>query len=181
MSQRIPLDVIDIPQPCPARWEDMTGDRNMRHCQLCKTHVYNLSEMTRREAEALIEKHEGHLCARFYRRTDGTIITRRCPRAVRRAAAWTWGKIAASVVLFCSLVFASLAVARGRSPQTIDTAELRVKVEQLKHHEPVRSIMRYFKPAATTGTPRAMGMMAPAKKPTPKPGPITGMIDPRKQ
>src|SRR5260370_15414772 len=45
--------------------------------------VYNLSEMTRREAEALVREKEGQLCARLYRRADGTILTSNCPAGLR--------------------------------------------------------------------------------------------------
>jgi len=40
--------------------------------------VFNLSEMTRPEAEALIVEKNGQLCARYYKRNDGTIITSDC-------------------------------------------------------------------------------------------------------
>ena len=64
-------------------WEQMTGDDRVRHCQECKLNVYNLSEMTRRDAERLITRNEGRLCVRFYRRADGTTLTRDCPRGLR--------------------------------------------------------------------------------------------------
>ncbi|HEX7289229.1 MAG TPA: carboxypeptidase-like regulatory domain-containing protein [Candidatus Angelobacter sp.] len=61
----------------------MAGDERVRFCSECTLNVYNLSEMTRREAEQLIATHEGRLCVRFYRRADGTIITQNCPRGLR--------------------------------------------------------------------------------------------------
>src|SRR5258708_12517759 len=39
--------------------------------------------MTRREAEALLREKEGQLCARLYRRADGTILTSNCPAGLR--------------------------------------------------------------------------------------------------
>jgi hypothetical protein len=39
--------------------------------------------MTRREAEALLRETEGRLCARLYRRADGTILTENCPVGLR--------------------------------------------------------------------------------------------------
>jgi len=45
--------------------------------------VYNLSDMTRAEAEALVTKAEGRLCIRYYQRKDGTVLTRDCPTGVR--------------------------------------------------------------------------------------------------
>ncbi|HEY6309164.1 MAG TPA: carboxypeptidase-like regulatory domain-containing protein [Candidatus Angelobacter sp.] len=61
----------------------MNGHDRVRHCAECKLNVYNLSDMTRAEADRLIANREGRLCIRFYRRSDGTIITRDCPRGLQ--------------------------------------------------------------------------------------------------
>jgi hypothetical protein len=82
-----PLDNIRVAAPCPADWDRMIGSDRVRYCGQCKLNVYNLSEMSRREAEALIEQTEGRLCVRFYRRADGTVLNRNCPvglRAIKR-------------------------------------------------------------------------------------------------
>jgi Carboxypeptidase regulatory-like domain len=79
----VALENVRIASPCPTNWESMTGDERVRFCAECKLNVYNLSDMTRREAEQLITTHEGRLCVRFYRRPDGTIITQNCPRGLR--------------------------------------------------------------------------------------------------
>src|SRR5215472_2919723 len=60
------LENIHVAAPCPADWTQMSGDDRVRHCSECNLNVYNLSEMTRAEAERLILSHEGRLCARFY-------------------------------------------------------------------------------------------------------------------
>jgi len=72
------LDNIRIASPCRADWNAMTGDDHARHCNQCDKQVFNLSEMTRPEAEALIVEKNGQLCARYYKRHDGTIITSDC-------------------------------------------------------------------------------------------------------
>lgn len=72
------LDNIRVASPCTAEWSAMTGDERTRHCNKCEKQVFNLSEMTRAEAEALILEKHGDLCARYYRRHDGTIITSDC-------------------------------------------------------------------------------------------------------
>jgi hypothetical protein len=72
------LDNIRVASPCTADWTQMTGDERTRHCTKCEKQVFNLSEMTRAEAEALILEKHGDLCARYYRRHDGTIITSDC-------------------------------------------------------------------------------------------------------
>lgn len=41
--------------------------------------IYNLSPMSRRDAERLLQDTEGRVCTHFYRRNDGTILTSDCP------------------------------------------------------------------------------------------------------
>jgi len=74
-----PLDNIRIASPCSADWEGMFGSDRKRFCGDCKLNVYNLSNMSRQEAENLILSSEGRLCVRFFRRSDGTILTKNCP------------------------------------------------------------------------------------------------------
>jgi len=61
----------------------MPGTDQVRHCGECNKNVYNLSAMTRREAEEVLRQTEGRLCARLYRRADGTILTENCPAGLR--------------------------------------------------------------------------------------------------
>lgn len=89
------LDQIKIASPCSADWDRMEGDDRVRFCGECKKNVFNLSEMTRRDAEALLKETNGNLCARIYRRTDGTVLTEDCPvglqtniARVRRRIGW---------------------------------------------------------------------------------------------
>jgi hypothetical protein len=82
---RLPvLDNIRVASPCSADWAKMTGDERTRHCGDCKKNVYNLSDMTRDEAEALIVAKEGRLCVRYFQRTDGTILLKDCSVGVSR-------------------------------------------------------------------------------------------------
>ncbi len=84
------IDVIEIASPCHVAWEQMPGSASVRHCQQCNLNVYNLSGMNRDEATKLIADHEGRLCVRFYRRADGSLLTKDCPiglTAVRRRLA----------------------------------------------------------------------------------------------
>jgi len=86
------LDAIDVAAPCTQSWDAMIGDARSRFCGSCRLHVYDLSAMTRDEAETLVvsRKQAGeHLCVRFVRRADGTVVTDDCGpirRAVRRRA-----------------------------------------------------------------------------------------------
>ena len=82
-----PLEHVRVAAPRSADWNRMRGDNRVRFCDRCNLNVYNLSEMSQRDAEALIRRTEGRLCVRFYRRTDGTILTDNCPvglRAIKR-------------------------------------------------------------------------------------------------
>ena len=78
------LDDIEITSPCTESWGKMNGDERARHCLKCDLNVYNISEMTRDEAAELIRRTEGRLCARIWRRPDGTVMTRDCPLPARR-------------------------------------------------------------------------------------------------
>lgn len=78
-KQIIPLDDVRIASPCSSSWEEMTGNDSVRFCGECSLNVYNLSEMTRAEAESVLEGAGERLCVRIYQRSDGTVITRDCP------------------------------------------------------------------------------------------------------
>lgn len=73
-----PLEKIKLAAPCQAEWKWMYGNDRVRFCGQCSQNVYNLSAMSREHAEDLIRRTEGRLCVRFYRRKDGTILTRNC-------------------------------------------------------------------------------------------------------
>lgn len=69
---------LEIASPCTVPWENMRGGDNIRFCGKCRLNVYNLSGMSRREAEAAVGRREGRVCVRFYRRPDGTVLTKEC-------------------------------------------------------------------------------------------------------
>lgn len=102
-----PLDNIRIASPCPASWDEMRGDERKRFCSQCSLNVYNLSGMTRDEAENLLLMSEGRVCVRFYRRADGTVLTEDCPvgwRAVKRRVS----RAATALVSLCAGIFAGI-------------------------------------------------------------------------
>jgi hypothetical protein len=82
---------IRIASPCSEKWEDMSGDARARHCAQCKLNVFNIAELTEVEVRSLLSNREGRVCARIYRRADGTVLTKDCPTGVallrRRALA----------------------------------------------------------------------------------------------
>jgi len=80
-------------------------DERVRFCSQCNLNVYNLSGMSRREAEALVMKTEGRLCVRFYRKADGSILTQNCPvglKAIKRRVAWVAQFVLGMVLSFVS-------------------------------------------------------------------------------
>ncbi len=81
------LNNLRVASPCDASWDEMRGSDKVRHCNQCRLNVYNLSAMSRGEAEQTIIEHEGRLCVRYFQREDGTVLTKDCPvgfAAVRR-------------------------------------------------------------------------------------------------
>lgn len=132
------LDRVRVAAPCSADWAEMRGDERVRFCERCSLNVYNLSAMTRREAERVVVRSEGRLCVRFYRRADGTTLTRNCPvglRALKRRASRVTSAVAAATFSFLT--------GWGLAPQTkkIDaattTAVIQVDAASAADREPV--------------------------------------------
>jgi len=132
-----PLDNIQIAAPCRASWEHMRGDDTVRFCQTCRKNVYNISMMSRAEAEALIEAKEGNLCVRFAQRADGTVVTDDCPvglRAIRRSLVQGLAAGAAATVAFgCALI----GIGGKSSAQPFD----------LRHVQPFKLVYDWINPA----------------------------------
>lgn len=108
-KEKFSLSVVTIATPCNMKWEQMYGDDKVRYCNDCKLNVYNLSGMTKTEAESLIEKKEGNLCIRYYRRADGTILTQDCPvglaKLKKRARQVATAAISLTISLFSGIFF----------------------------------------------------------------------------
>ena len=125
------LERIRIASPCSVGWERMVGDDRVRFCNQCNLNVYNISEMTAGQVEALIDSTEGRFCARLYRRADGTLLTRDCPvglrRAIRRRVSRIGGAAITAMMSFCLSVF-------GQNPSTKvctrDSDKLPIKIKR---------------------------------------------------
>jgi len=90
------LDGISIASPCTADWNEMKGDDRRRFCGSCKLHVHNLSGMTADAAAALLQQAtKGRVCVRFFRRADGTVLTRDCPVGLRQKLRRAWARAGA--------------------------------------------------------------------------------------
>jgi hypothetical protein len=99
-----PLNNLKVASPCSQDWEAMIGSDRKRFCGECKLNVYNLSGMTGTEAENLLLNSEGRLCVRFYKRADGTVLTKDCPvgwQALKK-------RISRTAAAFVSLLFGLL-------------------------------------------------------------------------
>ena len=77
--------------------------------------------MTKNEAENLIMNSEGRVCARFFRRADGSVITKDCPvgwAAVKKRMSKVWTAVA-SVVLTAISGIGIVSLTRQAEPVTI--------------------------------------------------------------
>lgn len=111
------LGRIRIAVPCQASWEGMAGDELVRHCTLCSLNVYNFAEMTRDEVRELLVRTEGRVCARLYRRADGTVLTRDCPtglRTVRQRASRVAAAVIAALLSLPALAFGGTTCSKPR-------------------------------------------------------------------
>ena len=132
-----PLSNLKVASPCPADWDAMYGNDRVRFCGECKLNVYNLSGMTRDEAESLIINTEGRLCVRFYRRRDGSILTQDCPvgwaKVKYRARLFT---TAAASLLMSLLtgVFVVQLFSRASEPPSVVMGE--IPIERNREPEP---------------------------------------------
>ncbi|MEO8574832.1 MAG: hypothetical protein ABI481_12770 [Pyrinomonadaceae bacterium] len=79
--------------------------------------MYNLSSMTRYDAEHLLRMSEGRLCVRYFERPDGTILTQDCPVGWARVKQRVSVFAAAAVSLLIS-IFGSIFVVSSFSRRT---------------------------------------------------------------
>ena len=70
------LEELRVAKPCAAEWAAMTGNEEARHCAHCQQNVYNLSELTRAQAEELVRSKDARLCLRYFHHADGTMLVR---------------------------------------------------------------------------------------------------------
>lgn len=84
MSKSRLLNNVLIAKPCDIEWNRLPGNGAVRNCTHCERSVYNLSAMTKSEAEAFITEFGTSQCVSFYRKSDGTILTDDCPAGLRQ-------------------------------------------------------------------------------------------------
>jgi hypothetical protein len=152
-----PLNNLKIASPCPANWDKMYGNNKVRFCGECKLNVYNLSGMTKTEAETLLVETEGRLCVRYFRRADGTVLTQDCPVGWRALKKRVTNLAAAACTLVLGLMSAIMVTVPNRNEPLVGKLE------------PVMT---------PTPTPRFM-MGNVAYTPSPTPMPMMGAVAPR--
>lgn len=103
MAKKDLLDLIDVPEPCPQSWEAMKGDDKSRFCGSCEKDIYNLSEMTRREAKKLILQSKESVCVRLEKDTHGKVKTlKKQLHQITRQVPIAAGVLSASLALAAS-------------------------------------------------------------------------------
>lgn len=75
---------LKVASPCKVPWSSMTGTDAVRFCGSCQKNVYNLSEMTIEQTEALLASAGDTPCVRFFQRADGTVMSADCPVGAAR-------------------------------------------------------------------------------------------------
>jgi hypothetical protein len=110
----------------------MEGDERVRFCPQCQLNVYNFSELSAIEINQVISRSEGRLCARFYQRSDGTMLTRNCPigsRGVVFRASRMAGAALTALVSMVPIVTASVAEKRNAPLLQIHPVQSMFEVE----------------------------------------------------
>jgi hypothetical protein len=97
------MQQIRIASPCSTDWNRMAGDDRVRYCPQCKLNVYNFSKLSTAEIGLIVAAREGRLCARFYQRSDGTMLTQNCPVGIRGALLRSWRVASATLTAILSL------------------------------------------------------------------------------
>jgi len=177
MKQDDILGSVRVASPCKASWDKMEGDERVRHCEACRHNVYNLSGMTRAEAETLVAGAEGRLCVRFYRRPDGTMLTTDCPvgvSAVRKRMATT---LACAAAMFISLYSYASNLGRRQPIDSTDQAPAITAYEKARRVEVLRVVLDRINPPP----PPRQFLMGAVASPRPRTvAPIPSTPTPRK-
>lgn len=155
---KVPLPLlarVQIASPCHARWDEMTGDERVRHCGACDKDVYDLSEMTTADAEALLSREGPAACVRLHRRADGTVLTSDCPVGAKKKRRRRW--IAAGVAVAGGIL------AAGASLVTTTQGEPCVMPP---YAEPMMGAVAIMPPPTTTVSDDVPADRAPTDVPT---------------
>lgn len=109
-----------IASPCTAKWDEMEGDERTRLCAKCNLNVHNTAMMSEVEVLDLMLAASGgeRVCARLFKRADGTLITQDCPVGVsrlRRRARAVATFVAGALSVLLSTVVSAAPVKSGKT------------------------------------------------------------------
>lgn len=74
-NDRRPLDQLRVVSPCPKTWHELDGEGQKRFCNDCNKHVHNLSGMTRRQVDDLVEQTGCKICVHYIPDANGNPLT----------------------------------------------------------------------------------------------------------
>ena len=118
----------------------MAGDERMRFCTLCQLNVYNFAELTRSEVEALLARSGERVCARLYRRADGTVITRDCPTGLRALRQRSMRSASALFAALLSLMGCA-SIRPGARQRAKSTAVVKIVRSEAEAHTEIRGVV----------------------------------------
>lgn len=157
------LDRVSIAAPCQADWENMVGDDRERFCNQCTLNVYNISSMTKVEAEEFLSlRTQGRVCVQFYKRKDGTIITDNCPRGLR-AIRDRGRKMLKHAAAFLTLIISSTPFAFAQTKDSTQAQPERGKVRMINPNETPNQIQSQSDSQATPAPLRGEVYIPPPK------------------
>ena len=81
---------LHVETPCPKQWAELVGGDAKRYCSQCELHVHNSEELTKKEAEALVQQSAERVCMRIVADPDGQPIFKAEP-AVAANSDWIPG------------------------------------------------------------------------------------------
>ena len=111
------LQNLQVAHPCAADWDSMAGSGRVRHCSTCRLPVHYLSNLTRQQAEELLQSDEGRLCIRFAQSADGSVQTKDCPPPDQVPWRPNWRLAAALSIVFFMVGAIALAALANESPR----------------------------------------------------------------
>ncbi len=117
------LDRLYTAAPCNVPWDDMTGTERVRDCSQCSRQVFNISDMTKADAEAFLKGNGDSQCLAYYRRKDGTIMTDDCPIGLRKIRNTLRGLRRAAGFLISTLFSVGAAFAQKADPTVMSSKE----------------------------------------------------------
>lgn len=68
MKKKKGIENITMSFVCPQNWDNMTICGNGRFCAVCQKTVYDFTDKSKAEYDAIIQENEGEICGRFVRK-----------------------------------------------------------------------------------------------------------------